>query len=122
MSPEESPTFVEAWLAMEKQLESGMLIHDFVEVLRSLRPPCPRIYAGKVKAIGVSNFSIKNLDILLSKANIVPAVNQVEIHPCLPNFELVEYCEKKGIHVTAYSPFGEFIAGTVHIGRLSSSC
>ena len=62
---------------------------------------------GKVRAIGVSNFSIKNLEILLKEATVVPANNQVEINPCLPQFELQKYCEDHGILLTAYSPLGK---------------
>ena len=61
---------------------------------------------GKVRSIGVSNFSIKNLETLLAKANVVPATNQVELHPCLPQEDLKKYCDEKGISLTAYSPFG----------------
>ena len=61
---------------------------------------------GKVRAIGVSNFSVKLLEVLLEEASIVPATNQVELHPCLPSFELKKYCEEKGIILTAYSPLG----------------
>ncbi len=58
---------------------------------------------GKVRAIGVSNFSVKNLEILLKEAKVVPAVNQVECHLYLPQERLHEYCAKKGIVLTAYS-------------------
>ncbi|AGO14194.1 AaceriAER401Wp [[Ashbya] aceris (nom. inval.)] len=63
---------------------------------------------GKVKAIGVSNFSINNLEQLLNAegTTVVPAVNQVELHVRLPQLELVEYCQKKNIVVEAYSPLG----------------
>ncbi|CAN6609096.1 glycerol 2-dehydrogenase (NADP(+)) [Trichomonascus vanleenenianus] len=60
----------------------------------------------KVRAIGVSNFSVPYLENLLKEAEIVPAVNQVENHPLLPQLEIVEYCKEKGIVVEAYSPFG----------------
>ncbi|KAF8649597.1 hypothetical protein AX16_005688 [Volvariella volvacea WC 439] len=60
----------------------------------------------KLKAIGVSNFSIEFLERLLAVAEIVPAVNQIELHPSCPQEELVEYCRQKGIIVTAYSPLG----------------
>lgn len=62
---------------------------------------------GKVRSIGVSNFSIQNLEILLPNASVVPAVNQVEVNPCLPQFELQKYCQEKGILLTAYSPLGK---------------
>ena len=60
-----------------------------------------------MRAIGVSNFSIQTLKILLEHANIVPAVNQVELHPCLPQRELLDFCGTRGILVTAYSPVGK---------------
>ena len=63
-------------------------------------------FAGKSKAIGVSNYSIKILRKLLTTAKIVPAVNQVEAHPCLPYHDLKAYCESKGVLMTAYSSLG----------------
>ncbi|KAL5638376.1 hypothetical protein ACGC1H_005154 [Rhizoctonia solani] len=83
LAPEESPTYVETWKAMEELLPTG-----------------------KVKSIGVSNFSIKTLEVLLLEAKVVPATNQVELHPALPSFKLLEYCKSKGIILTAYSPLG----------------
>jgi len=85
LDEDEEPTFVDTWKEMEKLLETG-----------------------KVKSIGVSNFSIKNLDILLPHCTSIPVTNQVELHPCLPSVELKEYCESKGILLSAYSPFGRF--------------
>ena len=66
-------------------------------------------HIGKVKSIGVSNFSIKNLEILLPHCKVVPVTNQVQLHPCLPETELKAYCEANGILLTGYSPFGESI-------------
>ncbi|KAI5476694.1 zinc-binding alcohol dehydrogenase [Pseudohyphozyma bogoriensis] len=87
LGPEESPTMAETWKEMEKV--QGR-------------------FSGKVKAIGVSNFSIKTLEALLLTAEIVPAVNQVETHPYLPVEELLQFCTEKGIHMTAYSPLGQY--------------
>lgn len=39
-------------------------------------------------------------------AKIVPAINQIENHPALPQTEIVDLCKEKGIHVVAYSPLG----------------
>ncbi|XP_051726021.1 aldose reductase-related protein 2 isoform X2 [Ctenopharyngodon idella] len=61
---------------------------------------------GKVKSIGVSNFTIEQLERLLSVAKIPPAVNQVELHPYLVQSDLIDYCKSKNIALTAYSPFG----------------
>ncbi|EJS41723.1 gcy1p [Saccharomyces arboricola H-6] len=63
---------------------------------------------GKTKAVGVSNFSINNLkDLLASQGNkLTPAANQVEIHPLLPQNELIEFCKSKKIIIEAYSPLG----------------
>jgi diketogulonate reductase-like aldo/keto reductase len=57
-------------------------------------------------SIGVSNFTVPMLEKLLSECEIPPAVNQVELHPCLPQQELVDYCKNKNIVLTAYSPLG----------------
>ncbi|KAJ5571060.1 Aldo/keto reductase subgroup [Penicillium sp. DV-2018c] len=61
---------------------------------------------GKVRAIGVSNYSLKYLEELLPQATIIPAANQIENHPMLPQQEIVDFCNKNGIHITAYSPLG----------------
>jgi alcohol dehydrogenase (NADP+) len=62
--------------------------------------------AGKTNHIGVSNFSIKKLEDLLSKTDEIPEMNQVELHPLLQQNELIAYCSKKEIHLTGYSPLG----------------
>ncbi|KAL6478909.1 hypothetical protein MHYP_G00123420 [Metynnis hypsauchen] len=62
--------------------------------------------SGKVKSIGVSNFSIPQLERLLSVAEVPPVVNQVELHPYLVQSDLIKYCKSKNIALTAYFPFG----------------
>ena len=59
---------------------------------------------GKARSIGVSNYYQNHLDELLSEADIIPAVNQVEFTPYLYLKELKEYCDNKGIRLEAYSP------------------
>lgn len=61
---------------------------------------------GKVKAIGVANWSVPYLEELSKTWKIIPAVNQVELHPFLPQHALRAYCEKFGILMEAYSPLG----------------
>ena len=73
--------FVQAWKAMEK------------------------LYADKrVLSIGVSNFKPAHLDTLLQEAQIVPSVNQIELHPMLQQKETRDYCQERGITIESYSP------------------
>ncbi len=60
--------------------------------------------AGKVKAIGVSNFQVHHLKDLMADAEIVPMVNQVEYHPRLTQQEVQTFCREHGIQMEAWSP------------------
>lgn len=58
----------------------------------------------RCRAIGVSNYTIRHLNELLSDSPRVPMVNQFELHPFNTRKELVAFCQEKGIAVTSYSP------------------
>ena len=75
---------------------------------------------SKARAVGVSNHTIdhvrispltrlhsntnfQQLEALIKGTGVVPAANQIERHPVLQSNDLIEYCQKKGIHITAYS-------------------
>lgn len=62
--------------------------------------------AGKVRAIGVSNFHQHHIEDLMTTAEIKPMVNQIELHPLLSQVELRDYCRSQDIVVTAWSPLG----------------
>lgn len=62
--------------------------------------------AGKLKVIGISNFQIGDIESLLQTAEIKPMVNQILLHISNTPLELMEYCQKNGIAVEAYSPIG----------------
>jgi len=65
------------------------------------------LLAGKCRAIGVSNFTIRHLEALRKTARIwPPSVNQIELHPYHQQIELVEYCRKHGITIQAYASLG----------------
>ncbi|KAH8702152.1 putative aldehyde reductase [Talaromyces proteolyticus] len=65
----------------------------------------------KTRAVGVSNYSIEHLEAIINATGVVPAVNQIERHPYLPNPPLIAYAKEKGIHITAYSGFGNNSVG-----------
>lgn len=79
----EKVSLIDTWKSMERLVDKGL-----------------------VKSIGVANFSSPMLIDILSYARITPAVNQIEIHPYNSQEKLIEFCRKKGIVITAYSPFG----------------
>jgi len=66
---------------------------------------------GQVHSVGVANFGRRHLEELLEYADVIPAVNQFEIHPFNARFGLVEFCQAKGIRVMGYCPLGGKNAG-----------
>ncbi|MCF6525241.1 aldo/keto reductase [Streptomyces sp. JJ36] len=75
--------YVDSWRAMIKLREDGL-----------------------VRSIGVSNFTPEHLDRLEEETGVRPALNQVELHPHLPQEELRAYHEEKGILTESWSPLG----------------
>lgn len=66
---------------------------------------------SKVRAVGVSNFTIEHITGIIAGTGVVPVVNQIEAHPLLQQDKLLEFCKSKGIHITAYSPLGNNLVG-----------
>ncbi len=62
--------------------------------------------AGRIRAIGVSNFMPHHIEALKKTAEIMPMVNQLKLCPGIPQNEVVDYCRANDILVEAYSPFG----------------
>jgi len=62
--------------------------------------------AGKLRAIGVSNFQKKDIDNILASCSVAPMVNQILAHVSNTPQELIQYCQDKGLLVEAYSPIG----------------
>ncbi|GIL46420.1 hypothetical protein Vafri_3418 [Volvox africanus] len=81
--PDTGVTIAETWAAMEA------LVDD-----------------GKVRALGVSNFSLKQVEELLATCRIRPLVNQVELHPLCAQRKLVGVMFRMGVQCVAYSPLG----------------
>jgi diketogulonate reductase-like aldo/keto reductase len=61
---------------------------------------------GNVRAIGVSNFMVEHLTTLLDRCTVVPAVNQIEVHPYFAQREVQEFARAHGILTQAWSPIG----------------
>ena len=62
---------------------------------------------GRVKTIGVSNFTKEGLQRLIDETGVVPAINQIELHPFFNQAELREFNASKGILTQAWSPLGQ---------------
>ena len=60
--------------------------------------------AGKIRAIGVSNFAVDDLNNILATGRVIPAVNQIRVHIGHVPTDLIDFCEQTGILVEAYSP------------------
>ncbi|MFT4126513.1 MAG: aldo/keto reductase [Gordonia sp. (in: high G+C Gram-positive bacteria)] len=79
-------------------------VGDFVETWTALE----KVYAdGKARAIGVSNFASHHLDRLLAETDIVPAANQIEVHPYLTQNSLRAYNSAHQIATEAWSPIAQ---------------
>nr|WP_202469403.1 aldo/keto reductase [Streptomyces sp. SID2888] len=77
---------------------------DFVETYQAFE----KIYAdGRAKAIGVSNFLPEHLETLIAQTSVIPAVNQIELHPHLQQLAAREFHAEQGITTEAWSPLGQ---------------
>ena len=59
---------------------------------------------GRVRSIGVSNFHVHHLELLLKETTVIPVINQIEFHPHLTQEEVRHFCKENGIQVEAWSP------------------
>ncbi len=79
---------------------------DFDKTLEAYRALETLLADGKVRAIGVSNFMVDPLSSLLEKAAVVPAVNQIEVHPYFQQRQVQAFGAERGILTQAWSPIG----------------
>ena len=86
---------------------NGNVIYDNgVTLLDTWRALEELVKAGKCKAIGLSDVDLDMVMEIYEAATIKPAVVHVESHPYLPEWELLEYCQKNGIVLQAFAPLG----------------
>ncbi|KPJ10854.1 Alcohol dehydrogenase [NADP+] A [Papilio machaon] len=79
---------------------------DFMETWRGLEDVQTM---GLTKSIGVSNFNLDQLKILIKDASIKPVAIQVEVHPQMIQSEIIEYAKSEDMVVMGYSPFGSLV-------------
>jgi aldehyde reductase len=84
----------------------GKVLYSIVDLRDVWKAMEELVDAGLTKSIGVSNFNIKQVDYILDNARIKPVTNQIEVHPCILNKELIAHCRSKNVAITAYSPLG----------------
>jgi diketogulonate reductase-like aldo/keto reductase len=90
--------------------EQGQIIYDKGVTLLETWSALERLVdEGKCKAIGLSDVTLKSVQEVVAVARIKPAVVQVESHPYLPEWELLEFCKHHGIILLAFAPLGHGI-------------
>jgi alcohol dehydrogenase (NADP+) len=90
--------------------ESGDILYDSgVTLLETWSAMEDLVRRGRTRAIGISDISLEKLAPLYEAASIKPAVIQVEVHPYLPQTELLEFCRARGMIVLAFAPLGHGI-------------
>lgn len=62
--------------------------------------------SGLIRSIGVSNFTCQHIERLIEDTGVVPAVNQLELHPHFQQCDVRDYHHEAGIAIQSYSPFG----------------
>ncbi len=91
----------------EPRDERGQVIYDsgvtLVETWRALES---LVDEGRCRAIGLSNVNLEKLQEIVEAARIKPAVVEVESHPYLPEWELLDYCQRHGIVLLAFAALG----------------
>ncbi|KAF6033644.1 hypothetical protein EB796_008050 [Bugula neritina] len=86
--------------------EKGEALVSDVDYLDTYKEMEKLVDAGLVKALGLSNFSIEQVKRVWDAARIKPTNNQVECHAWFPQHELTEFCQSKGMTLSAYGPIG----------------
>jgi len=87
--------------------EHGQVIYDSgVTLIETWRALEGLVDSGRCKSIGLSDVTLKTLREIVAVARIKPAVVQVESHPYLPEWEMLEFCQEHGVVLLAFAPLG----------------
>ncbi|KAH7127613.1 Aldo/keto reductase [Dactylonectria macrodidyma] len=93
-------------IALEPSKNGVMQLDEELSLVETWKAMIRLKEQGKIRSIGVSNFSPSHIQSLIDATGVIPTVNQVEAHPLLNQQALLEYCNQHNIHITAYMPFG----------------
>ncbi|KAK0403461.1 hypothetical protein QR680_016932 [Steinernema hermaphroditum] len=86
--------------------DNGIMQYSDADYIDTWKAMEEKVAEGKIKSIGLSNFSEKQIDRVIANGTIKPAALQVEMNVYLQQPELVKYCKNHEIVITAYSPLG----------------
>ncbi|WP_246714694.1 aldo/keto reductase [Rhizobium leguminosarum] len=87
--------------------EHGAVIYDDqVNLIDTWRALEALVDGGRCRAIGLSDVTLPKLKLVVEAARIKPAIVQMESHPYLPEWEMLEFCKKEGIVLLAFAPLG----------------
>jgi diketogulonate reductase-like aldo/keto reductase len=90
--------------------ESGKVIYDeSITLLDTWKAMESLVETGRCKAIGLSDVSLGQLKEIFAAARVKPAVVQVESHPYLPQWDMLDFCKRHGIVMQAFAPLGHAI-------------
>ncbi len=102
-----TPFAFQAGDEQEPRDQSGNVIYDKgVTLLDTWRAMESLVDHGKCRAIGLSDITLNDLSPIYESARIKPAVVEVESHPYLPETELLQFCQQRGIVFLAFAPLG----------------
>ncbi|NRP90228.1 Aldo/keto reductase [Ensifer adhaerens] len=87
--------------------ENGQVIYDAgISLIETWHALEELVESGRCRAIGLSDITLDKLKEIVANARIMPAIVQVESHPYLPEWELLDYCQANGIVLLAFAPLG----------------
>jgi len=87
--------------------ENGQVIYDAgISLIETWHALEALVESGRCRSIGLSDITLDKLKEIVANARIMPAIVQVESHPYLPEWELLDYCQANGIVLLAFAPLG----------------
>ncbi|KAK2590619.1 hypothetical protein QQS21_011702 [Conoideocrella luteorostrata] len=98
--------FLEGAENISQEMQAGKMIRGETHFVDTWKAMEKILKTGKTKALGISNFSKAELELLMKETNVVPAVHQMEVHPYLQQKDFNAWLRSKGIHVIQFSPLG----------------